>query len=197
MLELTRRDERLFQDRLDEAGGFFWELSGNEQEFYARLREMLRTAGGRAEFESARQELRRRNAKAFGKLDFGIRLVGRCLRDIDCDPDVVPGDREPGISEAFLDADRQDLEGQFYWGSALAASVDRPWVVGALISLAPEEEIREVREGLVPAGRTEELPESVRGLEPEGLFDRFPGGGQEPADRRSGPGPALPAPDGP
>ena len=174
VLDLTRRDERLFQDRLDERGSFFWASTGVGQDFYERLRELLRTAGGRAEYDSARQDLRRRNAKAFGKLDFGIRLATRCLRDIGCEPEwTIPEDKGLDVAMKFEDTERPDLKAQFLWGSALAASEERPWLVGALISLAPEEEIREVREGLVPVGGTVESAEVAADIEPEQLIDRF------------------------
>ena len=174
VLDLTRRDERLFQDRLDERDGFFWTSTGVGQDFYERLRELLRTAGGRAEYDSARQDLRRRNAKTFGKLDFGIRLLSRCLRDIGHEPDgTILEDKDFDAAKEFEDAERPDFKAQFLWGSALAASEERPSAVGALISLAPEEEIREVREGLVPVGATVETAEVNADIEPEQLMDRF------------------------
>ena len=175
VLDLTRRDERLFQDRLDERGGFFWASTGVGQDFHERLRELLRTAGGRAEYDSARQDLRRRNAKTFGKLDFGFRLLSRCLRDIGREPDgtILEDKGFDAALEEFEDEERLDLKAQFLWGSALAASEERPSAVGALISLAPEEEIREVREGLVPVGGTVEAAEVTADIEPEQLMDRF------------------------
>ena len=173
VLDLTRRDERLFQDRLDEHGDFFWSAGDAGKDFYERLKELLRTAGGRAEYEAARQDFRRRNPKTYGKLDFGFRLVGRCLRDINLEPEAALLDEEFDAPTAFLDAERADLLAQFLWGSALAASEERPWAVGPLISLAPAEEMGEVREGLVRTGSAAEPSESEQDADPEHLFDRF------------------------
>ena len=115
-----------------------------------------------------------RNAKTFGKLDFGIRLLSRCLRDIGHEPDgTILEDMDFDAAQEFEDTERPDLEAQFLWGSALAASEEQPSAVGALISLAPEEEIREVREGLVPVGGTVEAAEVTADIEPEQLMDRF------------------------
>ncbi len=174
VLELTRRDERLFQDRLDERGGFFWRSTGVDGGLYERLRELLRTPGGRVEYEVARQDLRRKNSKSFGKLDFGFRLVGRCLEDLGLEAEDVirtRGDFDP--AQHFRDAERPDLEAQFLWGSALAASEDRPWAVGSMISFAPGEEIREVRDGLVPVGSVAHTEEFDSDIEPEQLLERF------------------------
>ncbi len=173
VLDLTRRDERLFQDRLDERGEFFWNAGDAGKDFYERLRELLRTAGGRAEYEVARQDFRRRNSKTFGKLDIGFRLVGRCLRDIAVEPEEALLDEEFDAPIAFLEAARADLLAQFLWGSALAAAEERPWAVGPLISLAPAAEMREVREGLVLVGSAAEPSESEQDADPEHLFDRF------------------------
>ncbi len=171
VLNLTPRDERRLQDRLDERAGYFWNSTGADDPFYERLRALFRTAGGRLEYESARHDFRRRNEKLFCKLDFFMHLPKTCLLEAGEDGGVAGSDSR--LEYVFVESGRRDLEAQFVWGDAIGAHQSRVWTVGGLAALGDEREMREVRAGMIPVGPVADAPEAGPQKEPEALFEEF------------------------